>query len=101
MTYGTSCLWYQRVGGSHARSFESPSFSYARAVVKTLDRGAPNPRISSPPQSLVLLVPLWLSRGGAGPEVEEAGREVPGCRCLARLAPRALQIEAVAGGASN
>jgi hypothetical protein len=43
------------VGGRHARSSESPSFSCARGAVKTLDREAPNPRVSSSLLSLALV----------------------------------------------
>ncbi|XP_071683634.1 exonuclease 1 [Lolium perenne] len=48
MTYGTSCVCGPPVGGSHARSSESPYFSCARGAVKTLDRAScssANPRL--------------------------------------------------------
>jgi hypothetical protein len=48
MTYGTSCVCGPPVGGSHARSSESPYFSCARGAVKSLDRAScssANPRL--------------------------------------------------------
>jgi hypothetical protein len=60
---------------------------------KNLDRGAPNPRVSSPPQSPLLLFPNGAQRAAGALLLSHP------CHLSSSMALQALQIKAAAGGA--